>query len=97
MAEIHIGSIILAKLTERGMSKTEFAKRVNTTRENVYGIFKRKSLDTELLSKIGTALDYDFFAHYTRLSAENEYLKNELDQLRTALLILRKDAERRKP
>lgn len=37
------------------------AKKVNCDRTNIYKIFQRASIDTELLSRISKALDYDFF------------------------------------
>ena len=58
--EIHIGTIILEKLTEKSMTKTEFANRIDRERTTVRDILKRKSIDTELLIKISKALDYDF-------------------------------------
>ena len=58
--EIHIGTIILEKLTEKSMTKTELADRINKERSTVYDIFDRKSIDTELLIDISKALNYDF-------------------------------------
>lgn len=61
---VEIGKLIKKKLRERGMSNAEFARRINTHVRNVYDIFKRKSLDTELLKKIGKVMDFDFFNYY---------------------------------
>jgi transcriptional regulator with XRE-family HTH domain len=61
---IHIGKIIKQKVEESGINKSEFSRRINTTPQNVYGIFKRKSIDTDLLDKISHVLDIDFFAYY---------------------------------
>ena len=63
---IHLGNLIKQRLQEIGMNKSELARRINTTPQNVYGIFKRKSIDTELLRKISNVLEYDFFQHYTQ-------------------------------
>jgi len=60
LKEIHIGNIIKDKLNEKSMSVTELALLINRQRSTVYDIFERKSIDTELLIKIGTALNYDF-------------------------------------
>ncbi len=57
----HLGKIVLSKLKERGMSKSEFARRINKSRQNVQDIFNRDSLDTKLLSDISNVLDYNFF------------------------------------
>ena len=57
---VHIGAIIEKKLKEKLMTVTEFADKINRERSTVYDIFKRKSIDTELLVVISKALDYDF-------------------------------------
>ena len=67
---IHIGTIIKEKLAESSMTNTEFAKRINRSRTDINDIFKRKSLDIELLIDISKALNYDFirnvyFEEYT--------------------------------
>lgn len=63
---VHIGKIIKQKVDESGMSKSEFGRRINTSPQNVYGIFKRKSIDTDLLSKISDVLETDFFRYYSK-------------------------------
>lgn len=60
MKDIHIGSIIHRKLEESPLSIAEFAERINRTRPTVYDIFRRKSIDTDLLVRISEVLDYDF-------------------------------------
>ena len=52
MEEIHIGQQVKLVLETRGITVTEFAKRINKSRENIYSIFTRKSIDTGLLAKI---------------------------------------------
>ena len=37
------------------------AERINCNRRNIYDIFQRPSIDTELLMRIGKALGHDFF------------------------------------
>ena len=61
----HIGKIVRKHLEEVGMTKSEFARRLETSPQNIYGIFKRKSIDTELLKEISAVLNYDFFQYYT--------------------------------
>ena len=62
--KIHIGKQIQRKCVERKIGTTEFAKNINTTKQNVYAIFKRESIDTSLLLKISKVLRYDFFKVY---------------------------------
>lgn len=59
--DIHIGELIRIRSKELRIGPTELGAKIETSKQNVYGIFKRKSIDTELLTKICRALDYDFF------------------------------------
>jgi transcriptional regulator with XRE-family HTH domain len=56
-----LGPIIAQILEEKGMSKAEFARRINTSRQNVSLILKKEHLDTQLLWTICQALDSDIF------------------------------------
>lgn len=60
---MHIGKLIKKRLEEVGISKSEFARRIHRTSQNVYDIFERQSLDTALLQTISEILNYDFFQH----------------------------------
>lgn len=72
-----IGKLIQKRLKERGMSNAEFARRINTHIRNVYDIFRRKSIDTDLLISIGSVLDYDFFRYYYKPLSEKGTSTNE--------------------
>lgn len=61
---LHIGEKIKQRLEAIGMSKSEFSRRINTSPQNVYGIFKRQSIDTDLLRQISDVLDFNFFSYY---------------------------------
>ena len=63
--EIHVGKLIKNRLQETGMTKSEFARRINKTSQNVYDIFERKTIDTGLLLKISIILDLNFFERYS--------------------------------
>ncbi|MDL2296364.1 helix-turn-helix domain-containing protein [Bacteroidales bacterium OttesenSCG-928-B11] len=60
MKNIHIGSAIKQKVSERSLSIQQFAYLINCDRTTVYDIFKRKSIDTERLIRISQILDFDF-------------------------------------
>lgn len=62
--KVHIGQLILHRLTEIQMSKTDFAKNINTSRENVYNIFAKDNIDVEQLLVISKVLRYNFYQHY---------------------------------
>lgn len=63
---LHIGKKIKEVLHERDMQVITFAKKINRSRNVVYDIFERQSLDTDLLKQIGDVLAYDFFKHYKK-------------------------------
>ncbi|MDD3405945.1 MAG: hypothetical protein PHH23_06745 [Paludibacteraceae bacterium] len=56
-----IGQLIKERVNAQNWQITTFAKEINVERSNVYDIFKRDSIDTKLLKKIGQVLKYDFF------------------------------------
>lgn len=85
---IHIGSSIKEVFEGKGMTISEFGRRINKSRENIYSIFRRKTIDTGLLIDISGALDHDFFQYYTPLLNENIELKAELSLFKKATLIL---------
>ncbi len=59
----HIGEKIKERAKELRIGTTELAKLVNTSKQNIYGIYKRESIDTTLLYKISKALNFDFFTY----------------------------------
>ncbi len=69
---IHIGKKIKEELYKQGVSVSAFAKKINRSRNVVYDIFERESIDTALLNKIGLVLHIDFFNLY---SEQKEYKK----------------------
>ena len=92
--ELHIGNEIKAVFERKGMSVTEFGRRLNYSRENVYHIFNRQTIDTGLLLSISAILEFDFFSLYVqqlnpgrdsevdRLKKENKMLEELVDLLK---------------
>jgi len=62
--KMHIGEKIKERSKELRMGPTELAKLISTSKQNIYGIFKRESIDCSLLQKFCKALNYDFFSYY---------------------------------
>jgi len=65
LKDIHIGKIIEEKFEEKRQadktfSKAEFARRLGVDRGTVDNLFKKKSIDTEMLIKVSEILGYDF-------------------------------------
>jgi len=67
---IHIGKKIKEEVYKQRISITAFAKKISRSRNVVYDIFERESVDTDLLNKIGKVLNCDFFSLY---SVQKEY------------------------
>jgi len=61
---MNIGKKIKEVLEQRGMNSSEFARRLCTTTQNAHDIYKRTSIDTDLLERICEILDHDFFQYY---------------------------------
>jgi predicted transcriptional regulator len=57
---VHYGQAVKKKLKERGMSVSEFSRRINRSRSDVYDIFKRDFIDIPLLQKISKVLCNNF-------------------------------------
>lgn len=92
----HIGKKIEEVVRIKNIPIVEFAKRVNTTRNNLYNIFRRESIDTDLLWKIGEILDYDFFLFLSKETKHRDAdFKQELLKDKNAIYTL-KSAELKK-
>lgn len=63
---VHIGKLIEAELRRQERSVSWFARNLYCERTNVYDIFKRRSVDTELLMRISRLLNRNFFLVYVR-------------------------------
>ncbi len=74
--EYHVGSTIKKRLEEVGISKNEFARRINRTPQNVFSIFERESLDTSLLLDISKVLNFDFFRKFNFILLDPLHNKN---------------------
>ena len=61
MKDCHIGKLIGLRIDQTGMSKAEFARRINRSPQNVQDLLTRNSVDTSLLIDICQALGYNFF------------------------------------
>jgi DNA-binding Xre family transcriptional regulator len=64
--DINIGLLVKQRAKELRIGPTELGVKINTSKQNVYGIYKRKSIDTQLLIKLCNALNFDFFQVYSQ-------------------------------
>ena len=61
---MHIGSLIKEELERQERTVSWFARKLCCDRSNVYKLFKRSTIDTELLLRVSQILRYDFFDLY---------------------------------
>lgn len=58
--KVHAGEKVKEYFEASGLSVSEFARRLNCHRQNVYDIFKRQNIDLSLLQRISRVLEHDF-------------------------------------
>lgn len=63
---IHIGQLIRAQLKADQRSVSWLAREIGCTRNHLYKVFRRPSLDGELLLSISLAMKFNFFQYYTK-------------------------------
>ncbi len=66
MEVLHIGTEIRKCAKKKGMRTETMAKLLNVSTPNVYKIFERKSMDTDLLARVCEVLDFNFFTFYAK-------------------------------
>ncbi len=76
---IHIGQEIKAVLDQQGRKISWFADKLYCDRTNVYNIFKRPSIDTELLLRISLTLNFNFFSLYDTTYNNQQDADNQSD------------------
>ena len=72
---MHIGRLIKKQMETQGKTTSWLARELSYCRTNVYKIYDKKSIDTDLLLHISSLLKYDFFELYSekiRRSVANE-------------------------
>lgn len=89
---LHIGEKIREKARERRIGPSELGRMINTSKQNIYSIFKRKTVDTDLLHKLSEALQFDFFSYYIE-RREGRPEKRTLPQSKQEVAELKKDLE----
>lgn len=63
---MHIGQLIKEQMDKQGKTVSWLARELAYCRTNIYKIYDKKSIDTDLLSRICSLLDYDFFSAYSK-------------------------------
>ena len=65
MATVFIGRIIRDELQAQRKSAVWLAEALGCNRTNIYKIFNRQSIDSELLFRISRVMNHNFFTPYT--------------------------------
>lgn len=60
---IHVGELIKERLKEEGKSVVWLAQELGCHRTNVYNIFEKSSLDTNILRHISIVMQHNFFEY----------------------------------
>jgi transcriptional regulator with XRE-family HTH domain len=61
---VHIGKELEERFKVSGMTVKSFASRIGRSPKNIYELFERPSIDTQILKKASEALHYNFFKLY---------------------------------
>ncbi len=64
-SNIHIGHLVQAQLKADQRSASWLAREIGCSRNHVYKIFNKPSLDADLILKISFAMNFNFFQYYT--------------------------------
>lgn len=82
--ELDIGEIIKQEFEHSGLSITQFARMINKERSLIYHLFKRRSIDTDLLFQICMVLNIDLFRLFSdKLEQENKVIGKHSPSERT--------------
>ena len=69
-----IGILIKEELEKQERSITWFARKLSCDRSNIYRLFQKESIDTNLLVRISILLGKDFFSDLSDYVKEKEKL-----------------------
>lgn len=69
---VNIGKEIQNELLRQGRSVQWLSQQLGCNRTNIYNIFLRDSIATDLLMRISIALNKDFFALFSSELADND-------------------------
>ena len=70
-SNIHIGQLIKAQLKADERSVSWLAREIGCSRNHLYKVFRKPSLDGNLLLNISLAMHFNFFQYYTAEFLEN--------------------------
>lgn len=81
--KIHIGKLIHQKLNEKGIDMYRIEKFLKCSEEEIFSMYQKPSIDTEILLRWSKLLKYDFFRIYVQhiiLFSPSEKSKTEAQE-----------------
>jgi len=82
---ISIGLLIKEVAQGKGLSQKQFGEKINRTKQGVASIYRRSTIDTELLRDITEELDHDFFAYYYEQEPLKSFREKEIAEWTTKI------------
>lgn len=79
LSNVHLGQLVETRMKEIGMSGSELARRLGTSRSNMTSLLGRDDLYVKQLYNLGAALEADFFGILQKLVSMDVKLSNHLD------------------
>lgn len=76
---VHIGKLVKSVFSDSGMSVAELARQLHCERTNVYTIFRRRTVDVELLSRLSKILKHNFLADAMQMYGLSDTLRPQLN------------------
>ena len=67
---IHIGQCIKEQLKKDHRSVGWLSREIGCTRNHIYKIFNKPSLDSDLILRVSNAMNFNFFQYYSRAFLE---------------------------
>lgn len=58
---VHIGQVVEQRIIELGMTKAEFGRRMDTSRQNVNSLLRKKNWTVDLIAAASRVLGQNFF------------------------------------
>jgi len=95
---LNIGNLVVSKMKEKRMSRLQLANSLGMVRQNIPDLLKRKSMQTDLLEKIGEVMQYDFFQDCCKVKREQMMkeraaLENKLQEAQNEIKTLNRIIE----
>lgn len=100
---VNIGKEVQKRAKQLGIGPTELGSLINTSRQNIVGIYKRTSIDSQRLWELSVALSFNFFSLYDMKAIghepeatalkELEKLRKEHQQLQREFALLKENNE----